>query len=118
MKKNNRKQVYDKYNGHCAYCGKEISIKEMQVDHYYPISAPAIGRVKGIKTDDVENKMPSCGRCNHYKRALQPESFRFMMKTIHERLMKIYIVKVAVDFGIVKIQPFDGKFYYEKPNQL
>ena len=29
-----RKAVYELCGGHCAYCGKEIAIKEMQVDHY------------------------------------------------------------------------------------
>lgn len=28
-----RKQVYEKYNGHCAYCGRPIAYKDMQVDH-------------------------------------------------------------------------------------
>ena len=28
-----RKQVYERYNGHCAYCGCELDIKDMQVDH-------------------------------------------------------------------------------------
>ena len=29
----NRTKVYQKYSGHCAYCGKNIEITEMQVDH-------------------------------------------------------------------------------------
>lgn len=28
-----RKQVYEKYNGHCAYCGCKLDYKDMQVDH-------------------------------------------------------------------------------------
>ena len=28
-----REQIYEKYYGHCAYCGCEIEYKEMQVDH-------------------------------------------------------------------------------------
>ena len=31
-----RQKVYDKYNGHCAYCGKPITIKDNQVDHILP----------------------------------------------------------------------------------
>lgn len=31
-----RQQVYDKCGGHCAYCGKEIAYKDMQVDHVVP----------------------------------------------------------------------------------
>jgi hypothetical protein len=36
------------------------------------------------------------------------------MKTLHERLGAIYILKVAVDFGLATIKPFDGLFYFEK----
>ena len=28
-----RKQVYEKCNRHCAYCGCELEYKDMQVDH-------------------------------------------------------------------------------------
>jgi site-specific DNA-methyltransferase (adenine-specific) len=31
-----QEKIYKKYNGHCAYCGKKISIREMHVDHYTP----------------------------------------------------------------------------------
>ncbi len=30
-----RKQVYAKYNGHCAYCGCEIPEKGFNVDHLH-----------------------------------------------------------------------------------
>lgn len=32
-----RELVYNKYGGHCAYCGKKIDIKDMQIDHFIPI---------------------------------------------------------------------------------
>lgn len=32
-----REIVYNKYNGHCAYCGRKIDIKDMQIDHFVPI---------------------------------------------------------------------------------
>ena len=38
-----RQQVYDKYHGHCAYCGREITMKEMQVDHIVPIAYSCYG---------------------------------------------------------------------------
>ena len=31
-----KKAIYNKYNGHCAYCGREIAYKDMQVDHIRP----------------------------------------------------------------------------------
>jgi len=36
------------------------------------------------------------------------------MKTLHERVKKIYICKVAEDYGIIKVEPWNGRFYYEK----
>jgi hypothetical protein len=116
-----REKVYQKYDGHCAYCGKEITIKEMQVDHKHPkhlanwVKSEKMRELYEIDPDinGIDNLMPSCRRCNHYKRGELLENFRNMMITLHERLMKIYIVKVAVDYGIIKITPFSGKFYFE-----
>ena len=36
MSKIDRQKVWEKYNGRCAYCGKEIALKDMQVDHIKP----------------------------------------------------------------------------------
>lgn len=106
IKKSDRIAVHKKYGGRCAYCGKLIDIKDMQVDHIKPV------RLGG--KDEMDNYNPSCRRCNHYKRAHNLEFFRGMLKTIHRRLEDIYIVKVAIDYGIITIKDFDGKFYFEK----
>jgi len=37
-----------------------------------------------------------------------------MLKTLHKRVMDIYICKVAEDYGIIKVEPWDGKFYFER----
>ena len=80
----------------------------MQVDHIIP-------KRQGGK-DTVENYNPSCRRCNHYKRAFDLEGFRKYISTLHERILKNYIVKVGIDFGIVEIKPYNGKFYFENIN--
>lgn len=114
-----RTQVHAKYNGHCGYCGKEIKLKEMQVDHMNPkclrkLNLAIFEDVIVDKTDDIENLMPTCRRCNHYKRASTVEQFRESMKTIHTRLERLYTHKVALDYGIVEIKPFNGIFYFEQ----
>ena len=107
MMKIDRQKVYDKYNGHCAYCGKPITIKNMQVDHILP------KRLGG--TDDIDNLNPSCRLCNHYKRANSIESFRdFALGGLIRRLMNVYIFRVALDYGMIIINGWDKKFYYEK----
>lgn len=106
MKKGDREKVYAKYDGCCAYCGKDIPYNEMQVDHIKSI------RMGGENC--LENYNPSCRRCNHYKRSLDLEGFRGYMMDLHERIAKDYITKVGIDYGIVELRPFDGKFYFEK----
>ena len=71
--KKKREAVYVKYDGHCAYCGRAIDIKDMQVDHFLPLRAWGI---EDAGTDDISNLMPACRMCNHYKRANSLETFR------------------------------------------
>ena len=107
MMKIDRQKVYDKYNGHCAYCGKAITIKDMQVDHILP--------KRNGGTDDIDNLNPSCRLCNHYKRANSIECFRdFALGGLIRRLMKVYIFRVALDYGMITINGWDKKFYFEK----
>jgi len=117
-----RRKVWRKYNKHCAYCGKLIEYKDMQVDHMYPkhliawLPDDRARKVHGFATNDMVNLMPSCRRCNHYKRQQTLEGFRRTMMTLHERIQGLYIGKVAIDYGIVTIKSFNGKFYFEKKN--
>ena len=39
ISKKDRKLVYEMYNGHCAYCGCELELKKMQVDHFNSVYA-------------------------------------------------------------------------------
>ena len=36
MKKEDRIKVWEKYGHHCAYCGREIKLEDMQIDHFIP----------------------------------------------------------------------------------
>jgi predicted restriction endonuclease len=102
----NRQQVLDKYNNHCAYCGCEITLKTMQVDH------KKSKRYGG--TDEFKNLMPSCRLCNHYKRANNLETFRRYIVEMYEKLSKIYIFRVAEKYGMFVWKDWDGKFYFER----
>ena len=64
--------------------------------------------------DNIENLNPSCRDCNHYKRALDVENYRKYLLTLDERIKKNYINRVAINYGVVSITKFDGKFYFEK----
>lgn len=110
----NRAEVYKKYNGKCAYCGKEIEIKDMQVDHLIPQCEAKYGEISADDVSNIENLMPSCRRCNHYKRANRLETFRRYLLEMKEKVLGTYLGKVAVDYGMVEWKGWDGEFYFEK----
>ncbi|MCK9220251.1 MAG: HNH endonuclease [Bacteroidales bacterium] len=117
-----RVRIHKKFNGHCSYCGRVITMKEMQVDHQFP-KAQLKYFCKKIDNvfvypdlDCFDNLFPSCRRCNHYKRDYTLEQFRNLMQTLHTRIGQDYINKVAMDFGIIQITPFSGRFYFEQFN--
>lgn len=113
----NRQQILEKYDSRCAYCGKLITLKTMQVDHIVPKARFHFIKDKS-KCDHISNCNPSCRSCNHYKRAESLENFRtWTLGKLHERLAKLYTVKVAIDYNIVQIKPWDKLFYFEKFNE-
>lgn len=103
-----RQKIYNKYNGHCAYCGCKLeSIHDMQIDHIIP-------KRNGGK-DEMYNFNPSCRLCNHYKRAWNLNTFKnALLAGIIDRLRKIYIFRVAEKYVMVEVHEWDQKFYFEK----
>ena len=106
-----REAVYAKYDGRCAYCGRAIDIKDMQVDHFLPLRAWGI---EDAGTNDISNLMPACRMCNHYKRANTLETFRRYVAEIPCKLRENYIYKVGVVYGNVVEHEKPIEFYFEK----
>lgn len=114
MNKETRIAVYNKYDGHCAYCGRKIKYKDMQVDHFVPKNGY---NEKG--TDDFGNLMPSCRMCNHYKRSSPLEHFRRMIEEIPRKLRtRNYIYKIGVAYDLIREQEHPVQFYYEYPSSI
>ena len=105
-----REDVYAKCDGHCAYCGCEISMKEMQIDHLEPF-------YNGGK-DNIENLMPSCRQCNFYKSAFYLITFRSEIHKLLERCKKLFIVRLAIKYGILTVRNWDGVFYFERKKEI
>lgn len=106
-----REAVYQKYNGHCAYCGREISYKDMQVDHFKPLRAL---EPDNKNANDISNLMPACRMCNHYKRANSLEVFRKYIYEIPSKLRNDYIYKIGVAYGNVIENEKPIEFLFEK----
>jgi len=106
QQKLDRKKIYDKYQGHCAYCGVEITMKQMHVDHVHP-------RFRGGE-DDENNLNPSCRRCNSWKSAWTLEEFR---KEISAQVARLALrspgYRLARDFFLITETGEDVRFYFE-----
>lgn len=62
-----REKLWEEATGHCIYCGKPISQKEMEADHIVPV---CMGGGNGF-----DNKVCSCPRCNARKAGQSLEEF-------------------------------------------
>jgi hypothetical protein len=62
--------------------------------------------------------MPTCRRCNHYKRAHSLEAFREMIEEIPFKLTRDnYIYKVGLDYNLIEEHRQKVVFYFEKVEQ-
>jgi 5-methylcytosine-specific restriction endonuclease McrA len=112
MTKNERLKVYNKYNGHCAYCGKPIEYKDMQVDH---INSKYKSRYNNEDVvESFENYNPSCRMCNFRKGALSIDEFRNEIKEQAQREMQRFQSRMSEAYGLIEYHPErEIKFYFE-----
>lgn len=114
LTKRERESVLQKYDGHCAYCGVEITLEQMQVDHLIPMEMHEAYAAVGQELDTVENYMPACRSCNHYKSSMTLEKFRSAIERFPLVLDRDSVTyRNAVRFGMVTPNPHKVKFYFE-----
>lgn len=105
ISKRTRDIVYNKYDGHCGYCGKEIAYKDMQVDHIFP-------RYLG-GTDDVNNLLPSCRSCNFRKQTYSVGKFRDILRAQAKKEMDRFQAKQSADYKLIEYHDHPIVFYFE-----
>lgn len=111
-----RQLVYDKFNGHCAYCGDTIEFKQMQVDHLIPqywltLRNPSVTKEQVYS---FANLMPACRVCNKNKDTYPLDVWREMLKSQVDRLRKYQSsFRIAERFGLVKEIKREIVFYFE-----
>lgn len=107
LTKAERMAVYGKMGGHCAYCGKELKFEDMQVDH--------VVALRSCGKDNLENMLPACRSCNHYKRGNSLEGWRKILESTPDTLYRDnYTYRQAVRFGTVTPTPKKIVFYFEQ----
>ena len=102
----NRRDIYNRFDGHCAYCGKKIEFDDMTIDHILPQS-------KGGK-DTVENTIPSCQLCNNQKADRSVEEFRDFISNLTDVLDESKQYRLAIRYKkVVQVKPTPITFYFE-----
>lgn len=111
-----RKAVYDKYNGHCAYCGCDIPFKGFNVDHLHCLrNYEYTEEFTGIDVHSIDNLMPACGSCNRYKATMDLETFRKQLQKIPDRLQRdVCTYNIALRYKMVQENREPIKFYFER----
>lgn len=115
-----RQTIYNKCNGRCAYCGIDIKITQMQMDHIEPrwhtfseYDAEKHKIKKG--SNDISNLNPSCSRCNKWKSTYTLDKFREVVQTSLNRLQRdTPNYRLAKDFGLIIETNIEVKFYFEQ----
>lgn len=93
--------VYKKINGHCAYCGKKLTLEEMVIEHMKPLDDGG--------TNELDNLISSCWRCNTVKAVRDIEQFRYY---ISNRVMEGCVGYLLTTFHNFSPKT-DIKFYFE-----
>jgi len=106
-----RQLIYQKFGGRCAYCGREITVKQMQVDHYWPQFLAHFQ--PNLDNNRIENLMPSCAKCNNHKHGMRPEIWRKELELQVTRLRKNTQFDRALRFGQLQITEKPVVFYFE-----
>ena len=125
--KQERQKVYEKYGCRCAYCGKELDIKDMQIDHAHALAGRMYGTVNEREkvTEMIEdgsihgmdNLMPACRACNFYKGTNDIEGFRQkILQELEHTCRDSFQTRLAMQYGMITYTPWNGKFYFETIN--
>lgn len=125
MKKIDRQQIFDKYDGKCAYCGCDL-VKGWHVDHIKPIVRNSkwnrskrkyvlTGTSKNPENENIDNLNPACASCNIQKNSFTVEEFRKNIKKFVNSLNQYSTqYKFAKKYNLIKETKIDVIFYFEK----
>lgn len=134
MNKRERKIIFDKYGGKCAYCGCELQ-KGWHVDEIEPVrriyesvwvggnnmkNGKWVRKFVGYSNPEkmcIENQNPACASCNINKHSDSLENFRALITGFKNHLNQINTqYKISKRYGLVIEVDKPVVFYFETIN--
>lgn len=111
-----RKELKQKFGGHCAYCGSVLGEK-WHADHLEAVVRDLVtGKPEKPENDVIENLMPACSDCNWNKRSMSLESWRDLLA--HYRDVQVprdcSQIRHLMRFGLVEFIQKPVVFYFEQ----
>jgi len=124
LKPETKLNVFNKYKGKCAYCGVEININKMHIDHIEPKyrgwnneELIKYNKVKG--KDSIDNFNPSCISCNCSKSTYSIEEWRNQLKHKIICLRRdVSNFRILERFGLISVNKIEIEFYFEKESEV
>ncbi len=108
-----RKKVYKKFKGRCAYCGERIDFNKFQVDHIHPRARKYLLEPGDI--NKINNLNPACIPCNVRKSSMTIDKFR---KQLSRDVMMLKRdtpkFNTVLRYKQVKVLDNPIMFYFEK----
>ena len=124
--KQQRIEIYSKFKGKCAYCGCEIQLKDMQVDHIIPkmsfiqhvhnkFRIPYfLSHLTESDMNHSDNLHPSCRVCNKWKSDHDLEFFRSELQSQVKRLNDYSTnYRIAKKYGQISETVSPIRFFFE-----
>jgi len=124
--KQQRIEIHSKFNGKCAYCGAEIQLKDMQVDHIVPkemfrqgycgvfMTPEFLSHLTILDTNHYDNLYPACRVCNNWKSQHSLERFRSELSEQVNRLNSYSSnYRIAKKYGQISETVSPIRFFFE-----
>lgn len=106
LSKAERRAIWEDAGGKCQYCGCEVRLSSMEVDHVVPY-------ICGGK-DERSNMVCACHACNNYKHCYGVDGMRDQLERLPDKLMRDTTFKLAVRYGLVTIIKKPVVFEFER----
>jgi hypothetical protein len=127
LNKAQRKYVFGKFGGRCAYCGAELGDR-WHADHVEPVERKlefvrdgystrlrTTGEVHRPERDCIDNINPACAPCNIDKHAMPLEAWRKKLQQAPDVLKRNQpTYRHALRFGLVAETQASITFYFER----